>query len=122
MSSCRHEGRAIEWRLEMGRSGKDELDILFERTLKDLVADEVPRERVWADIKTRVQERRRQPRSSRGYLRHLGTEVMAWGSDIGTTVQIILASLYVRSEGEEWTEGLVLTGHSTVPLHYSIHH
>ena len=106
----------------MGPGRKDELDILFERTLRDFVADEVPPERTWAKIRTRVQERGTQTRSSRGYLRHLGTEIMAWGSDIGTTVQIILASLYVRSEGEEWTEGLVLTGHSTVPLHYSIHH
>jgi hypothetical protein len=106
----------------MDHSRKDELDILFERTLRDFVSDEAAPGRVWTNIRMRVRKRRQQPRSRFGYLSRLGTEVMAWGSDIGTTVQIMLASLYVRSNGEEWTERLMLTGHSTVPLHYSIHY
>ena len=106
----------------MDHKRKDGLDILFERTLRDFVSNEAPPPRVWTNIRMGVRKRRQRPTSRFGYLRHLGTEVMAWGSDIGTTVQIMLASLYVRSNGEEWTEGLMLTGHSTVPLHYSIHH
>jgi hypothetical protein len=106
----------------MDQNRKDELDALFERTLRDFVAGENPPERVWTNIRARVQEPRQQTQSRFGYLRHLGTEVMSWGSDVGTTVQIILASLYIRGNGEGWTERLVVTGHSTVPLHYSIHH
>lgn len=106
----------------MDQNRKDELDVLFERTLRDFVAGETPPDRVWTSIRTRVQESRQQTQSRFGYLRHLGTEVMSWGSDVGTTVQIILASLYIRGNGEEWTERLITTGHSTVPLHYSIHH
>lgn len=104
----------------MDYNRKDELDILVGRTLRESVSNEVAPDRVWARIRKRLQERRWQPQSGFGNLRHLGTEVMSWGSEIGTTMQIIFASFYIRSNGEGWTERLILTGHQAVPLH-SIH-
>ena len=107
----------------MHRISKDELDALVERALKDSVTNVAPPDRVWANIRLRVQRRGQQPRSRLGYLRHLGAEVMAWGDDIGATVQIMLASLYVRSNGEEWsTERLVVARRSAAPSHYAIHY
>lgn len=107
----------------MHRISKDELDALVERALKDSVSNVAPPDKVWANIRLGVQRRGQQPPAALGYLRRLGAEVMAWGEDIGATVQIMLAALYVRSNGEEWsTERSVVARRSAAPLHYSIHH
>ena len=107
----------------MDRSRTEELDMLLERALKDSVSKEAPPERVWANIRLGVQTRGQQPQSRVGPLHRLGAEVMAWGSDIGSTVRIMLASLYVRSNGEEWTtERLIVARRSGAHPHYSIHY
>jgi len=107
----------------MDRSRRDELDMLLERALNDFVSNEAPSHSVWASIKLRVEGQRQQPRSRVGPLRDLAGEVMAWGSDIGSTARIMLASLYVRSNGEEWTtERLIVARCSGAHPHYSIHY
>jgi hypothetical protein len=107
----------------MHRISKDDLDALVERALKDSVTNVAPPDKVWASIRLGVQRRGQQPPAALGYLRHLAAEVMALGDDIGSTARIMLASLYVRSNGEEWsTERLVVARRSAAPLHYSIHH
>jgi len=107
----------------MHRISKDELDVLVERALKDSVSNVAPPDKVWANIRLGVQRRGQQPPAALGYLRRLGAEVMALGDDIGSTARIMLASLYVRSNGEEWsTERLVVARRSAASLHYSMHH
>jgi len=106
----------------MRNNRKDELGMLIEGALEESFSKESPADGVWTNIKLRVQGRRQQPLSSPGHLRHLGEEVMAWGSDIGATARILLASFGAYGNGEEWTERLILGGHPTVSLYYSIHH
>ena len=107
----------------MDRSRRDELGMLLERALNDFVSNEAPSHSVWTSIKLRVQGRGQQPRSRLGPLRDLAGEVVVWGSDIGSTARIMLASLYVRSNGEEWTtERLILARRSAAAPHYSIHY
>ncbi len=107
----------------MDQPRRDELDVLVERALKDSVANVVPPDRVWANIWLRVRRRGQQPRSRLGYLHHLGAEVMAWGDDITATVQIMLASLYIRGNGEQCdTERLAVARRSAAPSHYAIHY
>ena len=101
---------------------KDELGMLIRGALRVSVSKESPPDEVWTNIKLRVRGRHGQPPSNLGYLRQLAEEVMGWGSDIGSTARIMLASFYAHSNGEEWTERLILAGHPSVSLHYSIHH
>lgn len=107
----------------MDESTRSELDILLEGALKGFVSNEAPRDRVWSNIRLRAQGRRQEARSRLGYLRHLGREAIGLGADIGATARILLASLYIRSNGEEWTtERLVVARRSAGPPHCSIHY
>jgi hypothetical protein len=106
----------------MSDTRRDELDLLLEGALKEFVANEAPPHRVWTNIRRRVQRPGQQSGSGFGYLRHIRAQVMALGSDIGATAQIMLASVYVSGAWEEEIERLIVAGRSTVPLHYSIHH
>lgn len=107
----------------MDERRRSELDILLEGALKDFVSNEAPRNRVWSNIRQRVEGRSQQARSRLGYLRDLGREAIARGADIGATARILLASLYIRSNGEEWTtERLIVARRSAGPPHCSIHY
>ncbi len=104
----------------MDRSKRDDLDILVERALQDLVSDQAPPDRVWASIRLELQERRRS-QAKFEFLRLLGTEIVALGADIVAGIGIMLTpSMYGGEEG--WTERLVLAGHSSPALLYSIQH
>jgi len=104
----------------MDRTKRDELDILIERVLEDVVSDEAPPDRVWANISLELQERQR----SQGkfeYLRLLRTEIAALGGDIVAGARIMLTpSTHGGEEG--WTQRLVVSGYSSASPLYSIHH
>ncbi len=105
----------------MYRTRRDELDMLIETVLKDSVSDEAPPDRVWKNIRLRVQKQGQQTRPRLWYLRHLGTEVIARGGDVVSTACTILTpSVYSHEAGS--AERLVWAGYSSTPLHYSIHH
>lgn len=107
----------------MDRDKRDELDTLLEMALQQCLSNEAPPERVWANIRRRVHRLRRQPQSRLEYLSHVGSQAMSWMSDVGSTAQIMLASLYVRSNGEEWTtERLIVARRSAGPTHYTVHY
>ncbi len=105
----------------MNRTRRDELDMLIETALKGSVSDEAPSDRVWKNIRLRVQNQSQETRPRLGYLRRLGMEVMAWGSGIFSTGRVILAPS-VYSHELRSTERLIWAVHSSTPLHYSIHH
>jgi hypothetical protein len=106
----------------MSDTRRDELDRLLGRALKEFVSEETPPHRVWANVRRRVQGRGPRRVSGLGYLRQLGVEVMALGSDLGATARIMLAPLLVSSAWEDGTQRLILAGRSTGPLNFSIHH
>lgn len=105
----------------MGDNMRDELDVLVERVLRDCVSGETPPQRVWTNIRLGVQEQRGQASPRFRHVRSLWAEVISCGADFVVGARLILTPSAMGGENG-WTERLVLAGHSSAPLHYSIHH
>jgi hypothetical protein len=99
---------------------RDEFDELLERALKRRVFSEAPSDTVWENIILEVSGRDQQYASRREHLAEWISEAVIWASGLAATARIMLTPSPLGFQ-EEWADALMVAGHMSVPLHYSIH-